>query len=151
MLSKPATYRHASIFINPKFRLACLFVLASLVSDLINFQKQTFSIFTANIRRFLLDDILLFLGISLLERLMNLPPYSTSDPNYITMLKLNFRSHSTILKLPNELFYNGQLQVHYYIYINFINITHFFMKSSQTTSCSIEIRSDSYNMVAMAV
>ncbi|KAG5889286.1 hypothetical protein JTB14_007047 [Gonioctena quinquepunctata] len=50
------------------------------------------------------------LGISLLERLMDLELYESKDPNYITMLRQNFRSHSTILKLPNQLFYDGQLQ-----------------------------------------
>ncbi|CAG9818274.1 unnamed protein product [Phaedon cochleariae] len=50
------------------------------------------------------------LGISLLERLMDLDLYKTQDPNYITMLRQNFRSNSTILQLPNKLFYAGQLQ-----------------------------------------
>nr|XP_023021067.1 RNA helicase Mov10l1-like [Leptinotarsa decemlineata] len=50
------------------------------------------------------------LGVSLLERLMDLELYKSQDSNYITMLRQNFRSHSTILKLPNELFYQGQLQ-----------------------------------------
>ncbi|KAJ8952961.1 hypothetical protein NQ318_006578 [Aromia moschata] len=46
---------------------------------------------------------------SLLERLMDRDLYQTGNSNFITMLKLNFRSHSTILKLPNELFYDNQL------------------------------------------
>lgn len=51
------------------------------------------------------------LGTSLLERLMNLELYKTLNPNFITMLKLNFRSHRTILTLPNALFYDNQLEV----------------------------------------
>jgi len=31
--------------------------------------------------------------------------------NFITMLKLNFRSHPEILKLPNQMFYKDQLKV----------------------------------------
>lgn len=50
------------------------------------------------------------LGTSLLERLMNLELYRTLNPNFITMLKLNFRSHRTILTLPNALFYDNQLE-----------------------------------------
>ncbi|XP_018580188.1 putative helicase mov-10-B.1 [Anoplophora glabripennis] len=50
------------------------------------------------------------LGVSLLERLMNLELYRTLNPNFITMLKQNFRSHRTILTLPNKLFYDDQLQ-----------------------------------------
>ncbi|KAF2895534.1 hypothetical protein ILUMI_10639 [Ignelater luminosus] len=49
------------------------------------------------------------LGISLLERLMNTALYQSKDPNFITMLKLNFHSHPDILKLPNDMFYDGQL------------------------------------------
>lgn len=33
------------------------------------------------------------------------------DPNYITMLRQNFRNHPDILHLPNELFYNNELVV----------------------------------------
>lgn len=51
------------------------------------------------------------LGISLLERLMKLKLYESRNPNFITKLLQNFRSHSMILKLPNELFYGGELQV----------------------------------------
>ncbi|KAJ8984692.1 hypothetical protein NQ317_004951 [Molorchus minor] len=46
---------------------------------------------------------------SLLERLMELDLYKSNDSNFITMLKQNYRSHSTILRLPNQLFYNNQL------------------------------------------
>ncbi|KAJ8920488.1 hypothetical protein NQ315_005357 [Exocentrus adspersus] len=45
-----------------------------------------------------------------LERLMDLELYSSLDPNYITMLKQNFRSHSSLLTLPNRLFYSNMLQ-----------------------------------------
>ncbi|KAF5282831.1 hypothetical protein FQA39_LY17481 [Lamprigera yunnana] len=50
------------------------------------------------------------LDISLLERLMQLPLYMNDNPNFITTLKLNFRSHDTVLHIPNSLFYNGELQ-----------------------------------------
>nr|CAH7742468.1 unnamed protein product [Callosobruchus chinensis] len=49
------------------------------------------------------------LELSLLERMMERDLYASGDSNYITMLKKNFRSHETILKLPNELFYENQL------------------------------------------
>lgn len=32
------------------------------------------------------------------------------DPNYITVLSENYRSHRDILEIPNELFYGGMLQ-----------------------------------------
>lgn len=55
------------------------------------------------------------LGISLLERLMEKNKlYSTNyniDNEYLTMLKLNFRSHPLILSLPNTLFYKNLLMV----------------------------------------
>lgn len=34
-----------------------------------------------------------------------------NDPNYLVMLKNNFRSNSDILEIPNDLFYNKQLRV----------------------------------------
>ena len=52
---------------------------------------------------------------SLLERLMNIPPYS-AGPNgefnarFVTKLLDNFRSHPKILEVPNKLFYNSQLR-----------------------------------------
>lgn len=52
------------------------------------------------------------LGTSLLERL-----YKTNknlydnNPAYITKLVNNFRSHRDILEIPNELFYDNELQV----------------------------------------
>ncbi|KAF7668035.1 hypothetical protein LDENG_00036090 [Lucifuga dentata] len=58
------------------------------------------------------------LGLSLLERLMrdnNL--YQTSadsghfDTQFVTKLLRNYRSHAAILKVPNELFYENELQV----------------------------------------
>ncbi|VEN40612.1 unnamed protein product [Callosobruchus maculatus] len=50
------------------------------------------------------------LEFSLLERMMERDLYASGDSNYITMLKKNFRSHETILELPNKLFYGGQLE-----------------------------------------
>jgi helicase MOV-10 len=56
------------------------------------------------------------LGRSLLARLMENEVYSldpqtrTYDPNFITMLKLNFRSHPDILHIPNLLFYDNLLE-----------------------------------------
>lgn len=50
------------------------------------------------------------LNISLLERLMDTEIYKSDNPNFITMLKLNFRAHPVVLQLPNELFYDNQLQ-----------------------------------------
>ncbi|KAL1516145.1 hypothetical protein ABEB36_000065 [Hypothenemus hampei] len=49
--------------------------------------------------------------VSLLERLMECPMYKNDkDHNYMTMLKMNFRSHAEILKLPNKIFYDNLLQ-----------------------------------------
>ncbi|GJQ74697.1 hypothetical protein Trydic_g21548 [Trypoxylus dichotomus] len=51
------------------------------------------------------------LEISLLERLMTTNPlYMHENNNYITMLKLNYRAHPDVLKVPNYLFYDDQLQ-----------------------------------------
>ncbi|RVE72922.1 hypothetical protein OJAV_G00045260 [Oryzias javanicus] len=51
-------------------------------------------------------------GLSLLERLMEFNDlYKTSDPRFITKLQKNYRSHEAILKVPNEEFYDGKLQV----------------------------------------
>lgn len=58
------------------------------------------------------------LGISLLERLMTqnaLYQKSTEsghfDTRFVTKLLRNYRSHAAILKIPNELFYENELQV----------------------------------------
>ncbi|NWV07663.1 SDE3 helicase, partial [Ptilonorhynchus violaceus] len=56
------------------------------------------------------------LGTSLLERLMlHNPLYKKSsggyDPQFITKLLWNYRSHEAILKIPNELFYDNELKV----------------------------------------
>ncbi|KAF6041478.1 MOV10 [Bugula neritina] len=57
------------------------------------------------------------LGVSLLERLMNENLYKRDqttqefNPNYVTKLLQNFRSHPDILKVPNQLFYDNELQV----------------------------------------
>lgn len=49
--------------------------------------------------------------ISILERLMDLPIYENdTQNNFITMLKLNFRSHPDVLELPNRMFYGSQLR-----------------------------------------
>ncbi|KAM9475618.1 putative helicase mov-10-B.2 [Clarias gariepinus] len=55
------------------------------------------------------------LGMSLLERLMTKNPlYKKTDTgfnsNYVTKLLRNYRSHKAILKTPNEMFYDGELQ-----------------------------------------
>lgn len=53
---------------------------------------------------------------SILERLMSMPLYSKKpdtnryDGNVLTKLVLNYRSHPAILKVPNDLFYDGELQ-----------------------------------------
>ncbi|XP_056367608.1 helicase MOV-10 [Oenanthe melanoleuca] len=56
------------------------------------------------------------LGTSLLERLMlHNPLYKKSgggyNPQFITKLLWNYRSHEAILKIPNELFYDNELKV----------------------------------------
>ncbi|XP_030640613.1 putative helicase mov-10-B.2 [Chanos chanos] len=57
------------------------------------------------------------LGISLLERLMQTNPlYQKNssgefDNRYVTKLLQNYRSHRAILEIPNELFYEHELQV----------------------------------------
>ncbi|XP_034552700.1 putative helicase mov-10-B.1 [Notolabrus celidotus] len=56
------------------------------------------------------------LGVSLLERLMRdielYKAHSTTGFNsrFVTKLLRNYRSHAAILKVPNELFYKGELQ-----------------------------------------
>ncbi|KAI5610195.1 putative helicase mov-10-B.2, partial [Silurus asotus] len=55
------------------------------------------------------------LGLSLLQRLMTKNPlYMRTDTgfnsNYVTKLLRNYRSHRAILKTPNEMFYDGELQ-----------------------------------------
>ncbi|XP_029731593.1 putative helicase MOV-10 isoform X1 [Aedes albopictus] len=55
-------------------------------------------------------------GLSMLERLMNLPLYSRDhvtkqyNPKAITLLRDNFRSHDTLMKFSSDLFYEGQLR-----------------------------------------
>nr|XP_049704433.1 putative helicase mov-10-B.2 isoform X1 [Helicoverpa armigera] len=53
------------------------------------------------------------LGTSLMERLKKTCPlYSEirNDPNYIVMLRNNFRSNPDIIEIPDRLFYKGQLR-----------------------------------------
>ncbi|XP_072305989.1 putative helicase mov-10-B.1 [Eucyclogobius newberryi] len=55
------------------------------------------------------------MGLSLLERLMtDFPLYQktndTFDNHFVTKLLRNYRSHPAILKVPNELFYDGELK-----------------------------------------
>ncbi|NXX14011.1 SDE3 helicase, partial [Podargus strigoides] len=55
------------------------------------------------------------LGTSLLERLMlHNPLYQRSDggydPQFVTKLLWNYRSHEAILRIPNELFYESELK-----------------------------------------
>lgn len=51
-------------------------------------------------------------GVSLLDRLTEMPLYDDQKKNGITIVKLiqNFRSHPAILRFPNERFYHGDLQ-----------------------------------------
>ncbi|CAK1583464.1 unnamed protein product [Parnassius mnemosyne] len=51
------------------------------------------------------------LGVSLMERLKNTCPlYAKNNKKYIVMLKKNYRSDADIIKLPNLLFYDGELE-----------------------------------------
>ncbi|KAJ8386394.1 hypothetical protein AAFF_G00170990 [Aldrovandia affinis] len=59
------------------------------------------------------------LGLSLLERLMTQNSLYQKDEvtgqfnrRFVTKLLRNYRNHPAILKIPNELFYEGELQVH---------------------------------------
>ncbi|XP_074536757.1 putative helicase mov-10-B.2 [Halichoeres trimaculatus] len=50
-------------------------------------------------------------GLSLLERLMrDFDIYKRFNGYFVTKLLRNYRSHPSILKVPNELFYEGELQ-----------------------------------------
>ncbi|KAL4622450.1 putative helicase mov-10-B.1 isoform X1 [Arapaima gigas] len=58
------------------------------------------------------------LGLSVLERLMlHNPLYQKAQPTgvfeerFVTKLLRNYRSHPAILRIPNDLFYDGELQV----------------------------------------
>ncbi|XP_065293840.1 putative helicase MOV-10 isoform X3 [Dermacentor albipictus] len=57
------------------------------------------------------------LDISLLERLMDCGPYQRMEngyynPQMLTKLLKNFRSHEDIIEVPNKLFYENELQVY---------------------------------------
>ncbi|MEQ2178518.1 hypothetical protein GOODEAATRI_014869 [Goodea atripinnis] len=61
------------------------------------------------------SNIPLSAGASLLERLMtDFPLYQKNEGVYdncfVTKLLRNYRSHPSILKIPNERFYDGELQ-----------------------------------------
>uniref|UniRef100_A0A3Q2CYX7 Putative helicase mov-10-B.2 n=1 Tax=Cyprinodon variegatus TaxID=28743 RepID=A0A3Q2CYX7_CYPVA len=61
------------------------------------------------------SNTMLSAGASLLERLMtDFPLYQKNEGVYnnlyVTKLLRNYRSHPAILKIPNELFYDGELQ-----------------------------------------
>ncbi|CAL8250101.1 unnamed protein product [Arctogadus glacialis] len=56
------------------------------------------------------------LGVSMLERLMELNVYKKTEETgyndrFITKLLRNYRSHGSLLTIPNELFYESELQV----------------------------------------
>lgn len=77
-----------------------------------------FSIFLVSVFK-ITDFFYFFLDKSMLERLMSLPLYckrpSTNryDANVLTKLVLNYRSHQAILKVSNDLFYDGDLEVNF--------------------------------------
>ena len=56
--------------------------------------------------------------MSLLERLMNRGMYQKDEGSgeyperFMTKLKKNYRSHPDIIKVSNDLFYDGDLEVH---------------------------------------
>lgn len=57
------------------------------------------------------------LDVSLLERLMDYGPYQRMqngyyNPQMLTKLLKNFRSHGDIIEVPNDMFYEGELQVY---------------------------------------
>ncbi|XP_051125299.1 probable RNA helicase SDE3 [Andrographis paniculata] len=49
------------------------------------------------------------LGTSYMERLFDCAPYGNGDKTFITKLVRNYRTHEAILRLPSELFYEGEL------------------------------------------
>ena len=54
-----------------------------------------------------------YVGVSLLERLMNTASHKRGDNGYnqcfVAKLLHNYRSHPSILHLPNEMFYHNEL------------------------------------------
>lgn len=63
----------------------------------------------------------LFSAKSLLSRLMEMPTYNLDISNsqqVISKLKSNYRNHEDILYLPNELFYDGELEVSTFLKFN---------------------------------
>lgn len=61
------------------------------------------------------DFFTYFTDKSYLERLMEMPMYRDSTGHYnrqvVTKLLNNYRSHASILKEPNEMFYDSELKV----------------------------------------
>lgn len=55
------------------------------------------------------DAVSYGLGKSYLERLFECDYYTGGDENYVTKLLRNYRCHPAILKLPSDLFYDGEL------------------------------------------
>ncbi|KAI3469598.1 hypothetical protein Pfo_026261 [Paulownia fortunei] len=49
------------------------------------------------------------LGTSYLERLFDCELYGSGNENFMTKLVRNYRTHEAILRLPSELFYDGEL------------------------------------------
>lgn len=76
-----------------------------------NFAKPKLGIYTKKLFFYnTLPCFYSFVDVGLLERLMTTNDlYKNNDPRFLVMLKQNFRSHPTILKLPNDLFYGSQL------------------------------------------
>lgn len=58
------------------------------------------------------NNEIVYAGVSMMERLMTLDCYTNDriKKSYTTKLIKNFRCHNAILKVPNELFYDGELQ-----------------------------------------
>lgn len=49
------------------------------------------------------------LGTSFMERLFDCELYTSGNENFMTKLVRNYRTHEAILRLPSELFYDGEL------------------------------------------
>lgn len=60
---------------------------------------------------------------------MGLETYRYGNETYITMLTLNFRSHPTVLKVANDLFYEGKLEVSETVINIFVSMAQKYSKS----------------------